>query len=114
MARIIPVSQHGDVTRWFSSERDGSGQLVHYRGHRQNVEPILNRVKQRAAEAPGRFGKSGEIKYVGSIPRAMLEDWLSKRGKTMHDYATDEHLKRSFTLFLTAERPAFFMKHYQV
>lgn len=91
-----------------SSERDGSGRIVHYRGHTQQCAPVVEDVKRRA-QTPG----GGELKYEGSIPRAMLVDWLQDRGKTMAEYARDGDLRKAFVLFLTAERPHFFAKTWQ-
>lgn len=99
------MTSFGEARKWIASERDGSGQMVHYRGHTQACAPIVEDVKRRA-QVPG----GGELKYEGSIPRAMLVDWLQRRGKSMGDYARDNDLRRAFVLFMTAERPHFFAK----
>ena len=113
MGSRIVTGVYGDVTKYFGLERDGSGKVNHFRGHHQNCNPILDRVKRMAAAAPSRNEKKGEIGYIGSIPRAMMDDWLQARGKDMSDYVTDDDLKKAFELFMMAERPAFFMKAYQ-
>ena len=112
MGSRIVTQVVGEVTKYFGIERAGR-EVNHYRGHHQNCRPIMNRVKQLSEESGGRFAPSKDHQYIGSIPRAMLDDWLNQRGKTWHDYVTDEHLKQAFELFMMAERPAFFMKHYQ-
>ncbi len=112
MGSIIPVARWGDVTKYFGLEHDGK-KVKHVRGHRQNCQPALDRVKRLSQAAPTRLEKGGEYQYIGSIPRVMIDSWLNERGATWHQYATDKDLKRAFTLFMTAERPAFFKKHYQ-
>ena len=114
MAAKLITSVFGDVTKYFGVERDGSGHVQHYRGHRQDVAPVLDRVKRISQAQPGRFSRMGEHQYLGTIPRTMIDDWLNRQGKTWHDYATDDDLKRRFLLFMTAERPRFFMKSHQV
>ena len=112
MASRIITGVFGDVTKYFGLEHDGK-KVKHLRGHRQDCGPIMERVKRAAARAPTRHEKSLEYKYIGSVPRTMIDDWLKKREKTWHEYATDKDLKRAFELFMMAERPAFFMKAYQ-
>jgi len=109
--RII-TGVYGDVRKYFGLERDGK-KVKHVRGHTQDCAPALDRVKRFSEAAPTRNEKKGEYKYIGSIPRTMIDDWLNKRQKTWHDYATDRHLKQAFELFMMAERPAFFMKAYR-
>ncbi len=110
-SRII-TGVFGDVTKYFGLEHDGK-KVKHVRGHVQDCRPALARVKHMAQAAPSRHEKTREYKYIGSIPRTMIDDWLKKRQKTWHDYATDLHLKQAFELFMMAERPAFFMKAYR-
>ncbi len=110
MTRLV-TGVHGDVTKYFGLERNGK-RTEHFRGYHQDCRPILNRVKQRAAQAPTRHEKKKEIGYIGSIPRSMLDDWLNARQKTWHDYATDSDLKKAFEMFMYAERPHFFLKAY--
>ena len=107
------ISATGDVTKWFASEHDSSGKLQHYRGFTQDVKQTADLVKQRAQQMPGRFSKSLEHQYVGSVPMTMIQDFVAKRGKTMHDWATDKHLKKAFLLHMTAENPRLFAKSYQ-
>ena len=107
------ISATGDVTKWFASEHDSSGNLQHYRGFTQDVKQTANLVKQRADSMPGRFGKALEHQYVGSVPMTMIQDFVAKRGKTMHDWATDKHLKKAFLLHMTAENPRLFAKSYK-
>jgi hypothetical protein len=112
MGTRIVTGVSGDVTKYFGIERQGR-EVVHYRGHRQDCRPAMARAREMSERSGGRFSKSREIGYVGSIPQSMIDDWLIERGKTWHDYATDRDLKRAFELFMYAERPAFFMKFYQ-
>ena len=107
------VTATGDVSRWIASERDSSGNLQRYRGYTQDIKPTLAQVKQRAQAGPGRFSKSLDHQYVGSIPVTMIQDWVKNRGKTMNDWATDKHLKKAFLLHMTAENPRLFAKNYQ-
>lgn len=114
MTSKIITGIFGDVTKYFASENDSSGRQQHFRGHRQRVDPILDLVKRRAQNGPGRFAPSKEHKYIGTIPRTMLDDWLNEQGKTWHEYATDTDLRKAFLLFMTAERPRFFAKTWSV
>jgi hypothetical protein len=107
------ISATGDVSRWIASEHDSSGKLQHYRGYSQDVKQTADLVKQRAQQMPGRFSKSLEHQYVGSVPMTMIQDFVAKRGKTMNDWATDKHLKKAFLLHMTAENPRLFAKSYQ-
>lgn len=82
MKRVI--KNDGEVTKGFVSE-DGA----HYRTYSQDMEPIIDRVKYLNEKVNGadRSTNRAGMKYLGSIPRVMLEDWLTKHNYTMHDFA---------------------------
>ena len=83
--KFRPTKRAGDYLRTFSSE-DGK----HYRGEHQNMEPVMKRVeliKQAQAErGTGQFDR----RYVGSIPKTILIDWLTKHGYKMDEFARNE------------------------
>lgn len=99
------TKQLGEYCRSFATE-DGK----HYRVETQNMKPVLDHVKylhDKVNSAPKRNNK-GQWAYAGSIPTAVLTDWLRKNRYTMDQYARNEDgAKDKFKRYLQAEMPAF-------
>lgn len=74
--------------------------LTHYRGWREDLRP-----HQIRAEAIARDSKDSknETRYLGSVPRIVIHDWLNKQQKTWVDFATDRELKAKFMLWYKSE-----------
>lgn len=89
------VKNEGGAIRSLVAQRGPGGKLEHYRHIREDLAPAIRRTKELslASEVAGRKTEYG---YEGSIPRIVLDDWLRKRGKTWHDWATDFDLKKEF------------------
>ena len=83
--KFRPTKRAGDYLRTFSTE-DGK----HYRGERQDLEPAIKRAsliqESQAHRGTGAFDR----RYIGSIPMVVLIDWLTPRGYTMADWATNQ------------------------
>jgi hypothetical protein len=81
------VRASGDLLQTFSSE-DGR----HFRGIHQNLDGAIDRVKHvrdmhdYATKATNPNG----WKHLGSIPQAVLIDWLQKHNYTHNDWATNQ------------------------
>ena len=108
MPKRLVVGNFGDTRRWISDE---DGKTV--RGHTQEMDHILADVKRRSQAMPGRFSKSGEMKYEGTLSRVIIQDILQTLGKSWSDYATDRDLHAAVDIIYRREYPAFFPKHYQ-
>jgi len=82
--RLVGTSG-SDYYRTFSTE-DG----VHYRGSHQELGPAMRRSKlmREAQEHRGRGQYDRD--YVGSIPKAVLHDWLKKHGYSNDEWARNE------------------------
>lgn len=85
----LTAVQGPDLVRFFAHE-DG----VHYRGHTQNLDPALDRVK-RLNEINERPTKNG-WRYGGSIPVVMLTEWLNKTKHRMDEFARSRELRQEF------------------
>jgi hypothetical protein len=75
------------VSKTFSSE-DGA----HYRGHHQNIGPIIKHVEflnQKVNGAP-KAGNPNEWEHVASIPMSMLIDWLTKNNYAIDQWARND------------------------
>jgi len=83
------LDKNGDTLKTFATE-DGK----HYRHYRQDVAPIIERVKT-IGDAQSRARRKN-FEYVGSIPMTMLVDWLQKQGKGLDDFYSDNDLKAKF------------------
>ena len=77
----------GDIFRSFITQ-DGS----HFRRTHQELGPAMRRAEliREAGEEANRRGinPTGRT-YLGSIPMAVLINWLQERGYTMHDWAVN-------------------------
>lgn len=77
------VKGYGDAWKGFKSE-DGK----HYRTSHADFSNIIehNRYLNEAVNESTVMKKKG-YQHIGSIPTVLLEDWLTKNGYTMHDFA---------------------------
>ena len=87
MARKRRTGGAGDTARYFSSE-DGA----HYRGHYQDLEPAIRRTKAiiHAEQAHSKKDNPMGRTYIGSVPWAVLIDWLNKNHYTIDQFARRE------------------------
>ena len=103
----------GDYARGVTSERNSSGQIEHYVVEKQNLDAVKKHVERRdeyVNEAPA-AGNKHDMHYVGSIPMAVLTDWVRKNGYSMNDFATNKDgCKDKFLVYLKTEMPAFLTK----
>ena len=80
------ISDDGNLKRTVESE-DG----INYRRWSQNFDPIIQRVeylKNKVNEA-GRAENRHGYKYLGSVPIALVADWLNKHNYSWHDFAVN-------------------------
>ena len=84
--------------RWFASEGG-----KHYRGHSQDMEQVFQHVRHKddlVNSAPAAGNRNG-WEYVGSIPFALLIDWLKENNLRMDQWARDEdNCKKRFMAHL--------------
>ena len=81
-SKFRPLGGAGDLVSTFSSEEG-----AHYRGHHQELAPAMRRVKQ-IQELQARRGRGKlDKEYMGSVPVAVLTDWLTRNGYTKHEWA---------------------------
>lgn len=85
------------------------GKLAHYQTRRVDLEPAIDRTKRIAQAATGK----SEYKYLGSISRVVIDDWLRKQQKTWHEYATDRDLKAKFMVWYRSTYPKLMANAYQ-
>jgi hypothetical protein len=102
------TANFGDAQRYFGSE-DGK----HYRGIRQNIEPLKRHIEHlhhKVNEAPS-SGNRNQWAYRGSIPMALLTEWLWKTKTPMHDWAVNRGgAKDQFLKWLQSEHPKLMPK----
>ena len=84
------VSTYGtDTVRYSGSQFEGD-KLVNYRGFRQDISPIIDRVSSIAEAVNSRGAhEKKDWRYVGSIPMSMLVDWCAKNRYSYNDWATN-------------------------
>ncbi len=105
----IFVANKAGTTRYLGRGYEG-GQLTHYRGFSEDLRPHKARVEALAKDAKeSRHG----MRYVGSVPRIVIDDWLRKQGKTWHDYVTDKDLKAKFMAWFRSEYKHMTASNYQ-
>lgn len=100
MADRLVVASEGGLRRYLGRERGVSGQLEHYRVMAEDLRPHQRRAE---AIARGSVDSREGHRYMGSVPRIVIHDWLQKQQKTWHDFATDEHLKAKFLAWYQTE-----------
>lgn len=84
--RRVTGGGHG-VVKWHASE-DGK----HYRGHSQDMQPVFDHVRHmddKVNSAPKSANRNG-WRYAGSIPTAVLIDWMNKNGVQFDQFARNE------------------------
>lgn len=81
------MQRAGDYARTFSSE-DGR----HYRGHHQELGPAIRRVQhiRHMHEHATRASNPNGWQHIGSIPPAVLVDWLNKHGYKIDEWARND------------------------
>jgi len=80
------IGQSLDIQKRFASE-DGK----HYRGYRQDLDPVIKRVEEmRQGRIDSKIKNPNEWRHIGSIPMTMLVDWLAKNRYTMDQWARNE------------------------
>lgn len=87
MAKFRPLQQNMDVRKTFATE-DGT----HYRHWKQDFDPAIRHVehlRHKVNQAPKVGNRSG-WSHVGSIPITLLQDWLTRNGYTMDQWARNE------------------------
>ena len=97
----------GEYTRGFASE-DGKN----YRIERQEMDPVISHVQfldQKVNSAP-KAGNRNDMRYIGSPPMTVLQDWLKKHNYKWDQYArNDEECADKFKAwFLTDPEMAAF------
>lgn len=99
MASKIFLSNKAGSVKYLGRGYEG-GKLTHFRGWREDLRPHQRRVEALAKEAKdSRHG----MRYLGSIPRIVIHDWLQKQGKNWHQFVTDKDLKASFMAWFKSE-----------
>ena len=84
------IGQSLDVAKMFVSE-DGK----HYRGHRQDIQPIMDRVEElRKGAITSKVRNPNEWRHVGSIPMTVLLDWLAKNRYSYDQWARNDDKAR--------------------
>lgn len=109
MADKIATSRAGDVTKYFGLQWDGD-KATHYRGYTQNLNPVAARAKLLAQTEDPR----SKYKFSASVPMAVLLDWLTRNGKTLHDFAVDKDLENKFGQWFTYEYKKMTAGEYRV
>jgi hypothetical protein len=84
MAKFKPLPSNGDIKKTFASE-DGK----HYRGMRQDIDPIIQHVRDQNEWINGaaKAGNRNNWRYQGTIPMTVLVDWLQQHGYTIDEFA---------------------------
>ena len=84
--RLTNITAGGTKT-WVATE-DGK----HYRGAEQDIDAIVKHVKYMDAKMNGASKKDNPNgwRYVASIPKTVLWDWLLANHYTMPQYAINE------------------------
>ena len=87
MSKLRPLALSGDYRREFLTE-DG----LHYRKESQNIAPVMQRVKDFSEQMThaNRENNPNGRRYLGSIPKTMLIDWLTARNYTMDQFARND------------------------
>lgn len=97
------VRNEGGAIRSLLAQRGASGKLEHFRHYREDLGPAIRRTREMTAYTD-HSARNVEFRYEGSIPRIVLHDWLTKKGKTWRDYATDPDLKKDFLAWFRGSR----------
>lgn len=100
MADRLIVASEGGLRRYLGRERGVGGQIEHYRVMSEDLRPHLRRAERIAK---GAVDSREGIRYLGSVPRVVIHDWLTKQQKTWADFASDEHLKAKFMSWYQSE-----------
>jgi hypothetical protein len=103
------VANEGGTRRSLLRHYEGS-ELQHIRHLREDIDPHIRRVENISKAA--RPGKS-EYRFLGSVPRIMIDDWLRKQGKSWSDYATDKELKAKFLVWFRSDCQKLMADNYQ-
>lgn len=102
------TANFGDVQRYFGHE-DGKS----FRGIRQDHAGIKRHIefmRHKVQEAPASGNRNG-WQWRGSIPMALLTEWLWKTRTPMHEWATNRGgAKDRFLAWLRSEHPALLPK----
>lgn len=61
--------------------------------HKQDIEPILDHIKERR-ENGGGVSREGDLRYAGSLPEAVVREWLKVRGLTMESLSDRDVVRR--------------------
>lgn len=77
------IKNHGNLWTGFKTEDNKHYKTTHadFSGIIKHVEDMDERVNENAAM------KAKGYQHVGTIPMALLEDWLIKHNYTMHEFA---------------------------
>lgn len=77
----------GDYSRGFVTQ-DGN----HYRTEHQDLDPAMRRVERirHAQELVKKENNPMGRQYIGSVPVVLLQDWLTKHGYTLDQFARRE------------------------
>ena len=91
MAEKIIRSQ-GDTTVKLHTQRDGAGNITHFRHTVQEMRPVIDHVKlhKEINEAPKKGNPNG-WRYIGSIPMEILMDYLREHRITVDQFARNEN-----------------------
>jgi hypothetical protein len=100
MADRLMVASEGNLRRYLGRERDSSGRIEHFRVMREDLRPHQRRAE---AIAKGSVDSREGMRYVGSVPRIVIHEWLQREQKTWNDFAIDEDLKARFMSFYRTE-----------
>ena len=104
------VARESGTQRSLLRQYGAGGKLEHYRHFREDINPHIERVERLSKL---QIDTKSEYRYIGSVPRIMINDWLIKQKKTWHDYVTDKDLKAKFLAWFRNDYQKLMANHYQ-
>lgn len=105
-----PVQGWGGSTRVLAHE---DGKI--YRGVHTEMAPVIKHVREQNDIHNSSSKKGGMgLRYMGSVPHAMLQEWCNQQGVTVDQWAKDSELKAKFMKYFNSpEFRALQAKDYQ-
>jgi hypothetical protein len=99
MAKRI-LRQHGSDLVTYHAHEDG----VNYFGHYQEMDGVIDRVKelnqQVNQEGRNRLRNNHDWRYGGSVPWAVLLEWLKISGNTLNAFACEKDIRTEFITWM--------------
>lgn len=108
------VKRYGqDLFKGILSQRiPGTNESEHYRHLHQEMDPVIDHVRetaQKVNDAPVSGNPNGH-EYIGSIPTALLLDWLDEKGYTFDQYGRNDDVEGK-GIGIEDEFKAWFLKN---